>query len=117
MAFVDEAPLGDLKTRLRERLARPLPGSAGQLRFSPRPRRGWQPDTIPPGCRAAAALLLVYPRRDAPYTVLTLRRRDMPQHGGQVSLPGGVVEPGEALPGRPRRRSAFSRRRWRSSAH
>jgi len=95
--WADHASLAELAGRLKERLARPLPGTDGQLRLSPRPRRGWQPGRIPPGCRDAAALLLVFDRGLAPHTVLTLRHRDLPQHGGQVSLPGGVVEPGETL--------------------
>lgn len=81
---------------LRRRLARELPGVEAQLRMSPRPRHGWDPDVFPADCRQAAGLLLVYPLEDRPRVVLT-QRADLPDHAGQVSLPGGEVEPDETL--------------------
>lgn len=80
---------------LSERLAGKLPGVTAQLRMSPRPRHGWRPDVYPADCRQAAGLLLVYPLEGRSRIVLT-RRADLPDHGGQVSLPGGEVESGEA---------------------
>ncbi len=73
-----------------------LPGVAAQLRMSPRPRHGWRPDVYPPDCRQAAGLLLVYPLDGRARIVLT-QRADLPDHGGQVSLPGGEMESGETL--------------------
>lgn len=88
--------LEDVETFLRQRLAAPLPGAVAQRRFAPVPaRKGWQPDQQPPGARLAAALLLIYPDDDGLHVPLTLRRDDLPQHAGQVSLPGGAVDPGE----------------------
>lgn len=76
-------------------LSRPLPGVEAQLLLAPRPRHGWSPDFLPPGLRSGAALLLVYPRDGVPSILLTLRHSGLPHHAGQVSLPGGAVEPGE----------------------
>ena len=87
----------DLESFLRTRLAATLPGPAAQLRFAPEPRRkGWEPQLNPEGARQAAALLLLYPGPDgAPHLPLTVRHDDLPHHPGQISLPGGRVDPGE----------------------
>ncbi|MGF1615237.1 MAG: NUDIX hydrolase [Gammaproteobacteria bacterium] len=61
----------------------------------PRPREGWQPDTLPKNCRDAAALLLLYPKQGEAHTLLTVRTEHLPTHQGQVSLPGGGVRSGE----------------------
>jgi 8-oxo-dGTP pyrophosphatase MutT (NUDIX family) len=91
--------LGDLptvETFLRQRLTEPLPGAPVQLRFAPRPaRKGWEPDQQPEGARQAAALILLYEAEGGLVLPLTLRRDDLPHHPGQVSLPGGAVDPGE----------------------
>ena len=76
---------------------RALPGVEAQLRMAPRPRPGWKPRYSPEECRPAAALLLLYPRDGEATVVLTVRAVHLPQHSGQVSLPGGMVEPGETL--------------------
>jgi 8-oxo-dGTP pyrophosphatase MutT (NUDIX family) len=85
-----------LETFLRQRLTGPLPGSTAQRRFAPVPaRKGWEPHQRPAEARQAAALLLIYPHERGPRIALTLRHDDLPQHPGQVSLPGGAVDPGE----------------------
>jgi 8-oxo-dGTP pyrophosphatase MutT (NUDIX family) len=78
-------------------LAKPLPGTQAQLLMSPLPRRLW-PDGVAPGdIRHAAGLLLVFPDdADRARIVLTVRAGTLGRHGGQVSLPGGVIEPGES---------------------
>lgn len=83
---------------LRERLTAALPGPEAQASMAPRPRRGWDPLRPPDALRHAAALILVYPRDGLASLVLTVRARDLPQHAGQVSLPGGGVDPGETFP-------------------
>ena len=41
--------------------------------------------------------MLLYPRDGRPHVLLTVRSGALPQHGGQVSLPGGKVEPEETI--------------------
>ncbi|MDD4269821.1 MAG: CoA pyrophosphatase [Pirellulales bacterium] len=85
----------DLPERLAERLAQPLAGVADDARFAsgrPGPRAG----EIPSGARPAAVLALLYPSGGQWHLPLTLRPRHLPDHGGQISLPGGAVEPGES---------------------
>ncbi len=66
--------------RLDDGLRTQLPGPAAQARLAPQPRRQW-----PAGFNPAAHL------------VLTVRSDMVQRHRGQVSLPGGVVEPGETF--------------------
>jgi len=83
--------------RVRAALLAPLPGATAQDRLSPRPGRVW-PTTIDPAkVRHAACLLLLFPRDDRAHLVLTLRAETLGRHGGQVSLPGGAIEPGESF--------------------
>jgi len=86
----------ELELFLRDRLTAPLPGADAQWRFAPRPsRKGWSPDQRPAEARRASSLMLLYPGSDGPAMALTLRRDDLPQHPGQVSLPGGAIDAGE----------------------
>jgi 8-oxo-dGTP pyrophosphatase MutT (NUDIX family) len=87
----------DLERRLRRALQPPLPGLAAQLRMAPRPRVGWDPEHPPPDLRDAAALVLVYPSNQAPHVLLTVRGAGLRKHTGQVSLPGGSVDPDESI--------------------
>jgi 8-oxo-dGTP pyrophosphatase MutT (NUDIX family) len=86
----------DLLEQLEAALAQPRPAASAQALMAPRPRRGWPPDFNKAHVRDAAGLLLVYPIDDEPHVVVTVRS-DRVRHGGQVSLPGGVVEAGESL--------------------
>ena len=83
--------------RLEERLRASLPGAAAQVILAPRPRRDWAPGFDPARIRHAAGLLLVFPIDDRAHIVLTVRADGLGRHGGQVSLPGGVVDPGETF--------------------
>jgi 8-oxo-dGTP pyrophosphatase MutT (NUDIX family) len=78
---------------LSSALARPLPAGAAHALMAPAPRRAW-----PAGGRArqAAGLLFLFPRAGHAHIVLTVRAETLGRHSGQVSLPGGVIEPGEA---------------------
>jgi 8-oxo-dGTP pyrophosphatase MutT (NUDIX family) len=115
-----DAALSALEAGLRST----LPGAAAQARLAPTPRRQWPAGLNPARIRNAAGLLLVYPREEgtaatgqtaeqkislrAPrsprffphrgnaHIILTVRA-DTLRHGGQVSLPGGVVDPGETF--------------------
>jgi len=86
--FIDE---------LEAAFARPLPGASAQMRMSPRPRREWPAGFNPARVRRAACLLLVFPHNDRPHIVLTVRADTLERHSGQVSLPGGVIDPGETV--------------------
>jgi 8-oxo-dGTP pyrophosphatase MutT (NUDIX family) len=83
--------------RLAAALRRPLPGPAAQALMAPRPPRSWPDGFNPARIRHAAGLLLVFAdARHGANVVLTVRA-DTLRHPGQVSLPGGVVEPGETF--------------------
>ena len=84
------------ESRLRARLALPLPGVAAQKQMAPTPeRKGWSPDLRPAEARRAAALVLLYDSPEGLTFPLTVRHADLPDHGGQVSLPGGKIDAGE----------------------
>lgn len=51
----------------------------------------------PPDARIGAVLVLLEDTDEGPRVVLTRRRRDMRSHPGQVSFPGGRVDPGESF--------------------
>jgi 8-oxo-dGTP pyrophosphatase MutT (NUDIX family) len=99
----------DAVERLEAAFTRPLPGDAAQDALAPMPRRDWPAGFNPARIRNAAALLLVYPwsttnaeigktsNNDDAHIVLTVRADTLERHGGQVSLPGGVVDPGETF--------------------
>ena len=85
-----------LLSRLRHALANaPLPGPAAQRRMMP-PLRGDY--AVPPAdARRAAVMALLYPigeRLHLLYIQRTSPKRD--RHAGQISFPGGSVDPGDA---------------------
>src|SRR6185312_15764375 len=84
--------IAQLETALRTE----LPGADAHQWLAPRPRRSWPSGFNPARIRHAAGLLLVFPIARRAHIVLTVRA-DSVRHGGQVSLPGGVVEPGETF--------------------
>ena len=108
----------DALVRLETGLRTGLPGPAAHARLAPIPRRAWPAGFNPARIRDAAALLLVFPKNrnaaiakknnslralralrssgDA-HIILTVRAETLGRHGGQVSLPGGVVDPGETF--------------------
>jgi 8-oxo-dGTP pyrophosphatase MutT (NUDIX family) len=113
----------DVVRQLERGLRGELPGAAAQLRLAPVPRREWPAGFNPARIREAAGLLLVFPAKtlnaeiaefaekenplralrslrstsDQAHIVLTVRADTLGRHGGQVSLPGGVIEPGETF--------------------
>jgi 8-oxo-dGTP pyrophosphatase MutT (NUDIX family) len=87
----------DLERRLLVALAGPLPGLEAQRRLAPTPRPGWLPGRSPIESRAAAGLLLLFPIDARVHLLLTVRSSRLPNHAGQVSLPGGGVEAGETI--------------------
>ena len=78
-------------------LAKPLPAAAAHAVMAPKPPRAWPAGMAPDNVRDAAGLLLVFPdAADRAHIVLTVRADTLGRHGGQVSLPGGAIEPGES---------------------
>jgi hydroxyethylthiazole kinase-like uncharacterized protein yjeF len=53
--------------------------------------------TPPPEGRVGSVLVLLESSDDGPVVVLTRRRRDLRSHPGQVSFPGGRLDPGETV--------------------
>jgi 8-oxo-dGTP pyrophosphatase MutT (NUDIX family) len=90
--------IAELEESLRERLAGTLPGADAHLRFAPVPQRpGWKAGYLPADARAAAGLLLIYPAPQGLSIPLTVRASGLRRHPGQISLPGGAIDPGETL--------------------
>ena len=87
----------DVIERLHQRLAMPLPGATAHAYLAPVPRRSWPPGFNPARIRDAAGLLLLFPVDARARIVLTERAQTLDRHGGQISLPGGVVDPGETF--------------------
>jgi 8-oxo-dGTP pyrophosphatase MutT (NUDIX family) len=90
-----------LRERLLAALSGPLPGRTGQARMAPAPYRGSMDErwlAIPQDHREAAVLLLLYPGAGGHTALALIRRPDYDgPHSGQVALPGGRREGGEAL--------------------
>lgn len=83
-------------SHLRAALSRPLPGLTVQLRMSPQPRTGAERILDPRlDCRRAGVLVLIYPCGDDACLVLTRRTDVLDTHRGQISFPGGSLDPGE----------------------
>jgi len=81
---------------LRSALARPLPGLSVQMGMAPVPRPG--SDRVVDAtlnCRRAGVLILLYPRDGELCLVLTRRTDAVDTHRGQISFPGGSMDPGE----------------------
>ncbi len=74
--------------RLRSALAARIPGIAPIDRIAP--------DRLPPGGFVPAANLVPLHEKDGePHLLLTRRPKHMRRHAGQLSVPGGRIEPGE----------------------
>jgi 8-oxo-dGTP pyrophosphatase MutT (NUDIX family) len=82
---------------LRAALARPLPGLPAQMGMAPHPRPGTERILDPfLDCRRAAVLVLLYPGMDGELRLVLTRRTDrLESHSGQISFPGGSMDPGE----------------------
>ncbi|MHB8899199.1 MAG: NUDIX hydrolase, partial [Thermoguttaceae bacterium] len=86
---------GDLPDRLAACLGAALPGLQERSLYAAVGRPGPGLGEIPPIARRAAVLALLYPIDGRWHLPLTLRPQHLPDHAGQVSLPGGAVESGE----------------------
>ncbi len=72
----------------------PLPGMRAQITMAPLSRPFHPPPGVEP--RQAGVLLLLYPLGQELHLVLTVRTSDLNHHSGQISLPGGGWEEGDA---------------------
>jgi 8-oxo-dGTP pyrophosphatase MutT (NUDIX family) len=88
---------GEVVKILEGKLAGALPGAAAHALVAPVPRRNWPAGFNPARIRNAAGLVLLFPVDDRPHVVLTVRSESLGRHSGQVSLPGGAVDPGETF--------------------
>ncbi|MEE8389654.1 MAG: CoA pyrophosphatase [Anaerolineae bacterium] len=79
---------------VRAAMRGPLPGIQAQITMAPTPRAFDPPAGAEP--RQAGVLLLLYPIHDVLHLVLTVRTSDLNHHSGQISLPGGGREAGDA---------------------
>lgn len=85
-----------LPDALRQRLAAPTRPALCYRRFVPELTYGRHRGPAAPNAKPASVVVLFYPIRGRWHLPLTLRPISMTAHGGQVSLPGGGAEPGEA---------------------
>ena len=85
----------DLPSRLTARLKQPLPGRQAQMTFEPEMSYGRHFGPPDADAKPAAVLVLLYPIEGRWFVPLTTRPATMVVHAGQISLPGGRVEPGE----------------------
>ncbi|HKD35188.1 MAG TPA: CoA pyrophosphatase [Pirellulales bacterium] len=108
-----------LAEALAAALGEPLPGAAAQARFAPELSFGRHFGPVPTSVRRAAVVVLLYRdgdshlRAEPADTVedsahvaaasnlvgwrlpLIVRPKHLEHHGGQIGLPGGIIEPGE----------------------
>lgn len=92
--MTNSTPTSPTIEHVRAAMRAPLPGFEAQITMAPRPR----PFSPPPGVepRQAGVLLLLYPIHGVLHLVLTVRTSDLNHHSGQISLPGGGWEEGDA---------------------
>lgn len=94
--------LAELVRRVERGMEAGLPGPAAQLRLAPTPRPGWEPGRLEDSARTGAGLVLLFPapagdEADAGHVLLTERTSRLPNHAGQISLPGGGVDADETI--------------------
>ena len=93
--------LDELAARLSAAVAKPLPSWREVYEgFSPRDletgeRRSRRPE---PGARRAAVLVPILPAPEGARVLYTVRTDALRDHAGQVSFPGGSLEPGDGSP-------------------
>ncbi len=86
----------ELRRALRQRFLLPLPGPEVDRTMAPELAYGRHSGPPAIDAREAAVVVLLYPEQGAWFIPTMLRPIEMKLHAGQVALPGGVVEPGEA---------------------
>jgi 8-oxo-dGTP pyrophosphatase MutT (NUDIX family) len=90
-ADLDDSARRPTSEQIRTALARPA-GTAQAVRYGPPPQVG-----VPPvDRRSSAVLAAMYDVGGEPHVLLTRRSWDLRSHRGEVSFPGGAVEPDDA---------------------
>ena len=83
-------------SQLENRLKQPLPGAEAQFKMASQFRLPADMEKFDLSkARKGAVLILLYPHEDKVNTVLTLRPSYDGVHSGQVSFPGGKLDPGD----------------------
>ncbi|MGE0026966.1 MAG: CoA pyrophosphatase [Thermoleophilia bacterium] len=75
-----------------------VPGAVALADALARVLRDREPAALPGPGRRAAVLIVLADRAGQASLLLTKRSDEMPTHPGQISLPGGVVDPGDPSP-------------------
>lgn len=88
----------EVREQLAARLELPLPGRVAQAHFEAELSYGRHFGPAPASARPATVLALLYPTDVGWCLPLTVRPTTMTSHAGQISLPGGGIEPGESAP-------------------
>jgi 8-oxo-dGTP pyrophosphatase MutT (NUDIX family) len=91
-------PSLERESRFAEQLQRvvALPAKWQRSRnYAPELAYGRHAGPVPCDTRLGAVLVLFYPDADDWHVVLTVRQGHLPTHAGQVSFPGGRIEPQE----------------------
>lgn len=86
----------DLPERLAEALREERRGEPCNVRMSPQLSYGRHAGPPPHTARSAAVMLLLFRRGNRWHLPLTERPKSLAHHGGQISLPGGAIDPGES---------------------
>jgi 8-oxo-dGTP pyrophosphatase MutT (NUDIX family) len=82
---------------LEQRLHGAKPGLESQLKMVPDPRPGDKTyQEAGDSCLRAGVLVLIYPREDNFYLVLTRRTSQVAHHQAQISFPGGQMDEHES---------------------
>ncbi len=90
-------PLGLDPNLLEQRLLGLKPGLESQLKMVPNPRPGDKTyQEAGETCLRAGVLVLIYPREDGFYLVLTRRTSQVAHHQAQISFPGGQMDEQES---------------------
>jgi 8-oxo-dGTP pyrophosphatase MutT (NUDIX family) len=87
------SPLPPFILQLTDRLQQPLPGLAVQMEMTSRPDRARH--TLRDDHRKSGVLALLYLHQEALHMVFMQRSTYEGVHSGQVSFPGGRVDPGD----------------------
>ena len=87
--------MSDLPDRIVTALGSWSDRNACRRRMAPELSYGRQFGPPPPDARTGAVAMLLYPHDGQWHLPLTIRPPGISRHGGQISLPGGMTEPGE----------------------